>query len=225
MRTILKVLVGSQAHGLARPRSDADYRGVFVVPPSELLSRGAKPQSTSWAEGSDRDDTQWEIAHFLDLATLCIPNVLEVFGAPVEESTAEGEELRSLLPYVWSARGVWQSYNGYASNQWKKFFDDKYGNERGRATKYALAAARSLMQGRHLLETGEMMVRLEGAILRQLVSFRDSLEEGALTRGQALDFMDRLRTALWDAYQRNDSHEADLHRVNEFLLDVRRNNW
>jgi hypothetical protein len=37
--------------------------------------------------------------------------------------------------------------------------------------------------------------------------------------------MDRLRTALWDAYQQNDSHEADLRKVNEFLLRVRQENW
>jgi predicted nucleotidyltransferase len=225
LRTILKVLVGSQAHGLARAESDADYRGVFVVPTSALLSLGAKPQSTSWVEGGDQDDTQWELAHFLTLATHCNPNALEVFGAPVIEADDTGEELRSLLPYVWSSRGVWQSYSGYADNQWKKFFADKYGNERGRATKYALAAARSLMQGRHLLETGEMTVQLDADMRRQLLSFRDRLEEGPITRGQVLDHMDRLRTALWDAYQQNDSHEADLRKVNEFLLRVRRENW
>lgn len=37
MEAILKVIVGSQAHGLATPASDFDYRGVFVVPTKEIL--------------------------------------------------------------------------------------------------------------------------------------------------------------------------------------------
>ncbi|MBI2020193.1 nucleotidyltransferase domain-containing protein [Candidatus Daviesbacteria bacterium] len=35
---ILKVLVGSKAHGLANKDSDTDYRGVFVESTSEILA-------------------------------------------------------------------------------------------------------------------------------------------------------------------------------------------
>ena len=224
MKTILKTLVGSKAHGLARANSDSDFRGVFVVPTSEILSLGAKPQSTSWIEGRE-DDTSWEIGHFLNLATHCDPNALEVLGAPVIEATDEGRELQSLLPYVWSAKRVWQAYTGYSDNQWKKYFADKYRNDRDRATKFAMASARSLIQGRYLVETGEIMVELDSATRDSLVAFREKLESGSMTRGQVLDYLDRLKTGLWDAYQRHEDHEADLARVNEFLLKVRKANW
>ncbi|KKK77684.1 hypothetical protein LCGC14_2851130, partial [marine sediment metagenome] len=55
---ILKVLVGSHAHGLATPESDRDYRGVFVTPTSDLLRIGVgKPKGHHWAEGGTEDDT------------------------------------------------------------------------------------------------------------------------------------------------------------------------
>jgi len=224
MKTILKTLVGSKAHGLARPGSDSDFRGVFVEPTSKILALGSKPRSTSWIEGNE-DDTQWEIGHFLNLAVHCEPNALEVFGAPVIEADEQGDELRSLLPFVWSPKSVWNAYTGYSDNQWKKYFADKYRNDRNRATKFAMASARSLIQGRVLVETGEMEVKLEASTVESLVNFRDKLESGSITRGQVLDYIDRLKTGLWDAYQRNEDKEPDLDRVNEFLLRVRKANW
>ena len=35
--TILRVLVGSHAHGLADPDSDRDFRSVYVIPTIELF--------------------------------------------------------------------------------------------------------------------------------------------------------------------------------------------
>ena len=43
---ILKVLVGSQAHGLAGPESDKDFRSVFVMPTTDMFRVGFKYQGT-----------------------------------------------------------------------------------------------------------------------------------------------------------------------------------
>src|SRR3990167_7324772 len=115
MKMILRVLVGSRAHGLAGPDSDYDYRGVFVRPTSELLSIGAKPYLTQWTEadkakGEKLDDTAWEVGHFLQLATHCNPTILEVLAAPrVDEGSdwsSWGTDLRGLFPYIWNPCGV-----------------------------------------------------------------------------------------------------------------------
>ena len=37
---ILKVVVGSHAHGLAGPESDKDFRSVFILPTAELFRVG-----------------------------------------------------------------------------------------------------------------------------------------------------------------------------------------
>ncbi|MBA3754046.1 MAG: nucleotidyltransferase domain-containing protein [Nitrospira sp.] len=47
---ILKVLVGSHAHGLAGPESDQDFRSVYMRIKEEAA-----------------DETAWEIDHFLQL--------------------------------------------------------------------------------------------------------------------------------------------------------------
>ncbi|MCX6022860.1 MAG: nucleotidyltransferase domain-containing protein [Chloroflexi bacterium] len=46
MLTILTVLVGSHAHGLALPTSDYDKRGVFIQPTVDLLRLGGGPEET-----------------------------------------------------------------------------------------------------------------------------------------------------------------------------------
>ena len=56
MTQILKVLVGSRAHGLARPDSDYDYRGVYVTPTRELFSLRHKLKDKTWVEGAREAD-------------------------------------------------------------------------------------------------------------------------------------------------------------------------
>ncbi|MGH7204248.1 MAG: DNA polymerase beta superfamily protein, partial [Candidatus Levyibacteriota bacterium] len=115
---ILKVIVGSQAHGLATQKSDTDYRGVFVIPTSELLKLGNKVHFTSWNEGSD-DDTSWELGHFLNLAIHCNPTILETFLAPTDERSTlsnYGKELRELFPFIWNSADVKAAFIGYGIN-------------------------------------------------------------------------------------------------------------
>src|SRR5574343_184906 len=126
---ILKVIVGSQAHGLANKNSDFDYRGVFVIPTSEMLKIGGENmQHTSWIEGKE-DDTSWEVGKFLLMATKCNPTVLETFLAPTagngSKTTPYGEKLRALFPYIWNSEAVMKCFIGYGINQRKKFFEDK----------------------------------------------------------------------------------------------------
>jgi hypothetical protein len=90
---ILKSLVGSQAHGLAGPNSDYDYRGVFIVPTDELLSVMPKYDNTSWIEGKE-DNTAHELRDFLQLAIHSNPSILETLVSPVKEEDSWGAELR-----------------------------------------------------------------------------------------------------------------------------------
>ncbi len=122
--TILKVLVGSQAHGLAGPESDADYRSVFVVPTAEMFRVGYRYQGARMIK-SVADESAWEIGLFLSLAAECQPLILETFLAPVVTMDHWGEELRSLFPSVWSPQRAYESFVGYALNQRKKFLEKK----------------------------------------------------------------------------------------------------
>lgn len=218
--TILKVLIGSQAHGLANEDSDFDYRGVFVVPTTDILKIGSKVHSTSWIEGKD-DDTSWEIGHFLNLATKCNPTILEVFFAPITESTELGIELRSLFPYVWNADAVVNAFVGYGLNQRKKFLDQKD----SRPGKYACAYLRTLYQAWELLRTGQFTVKVsETEIGNTLKKWR----KGQWTFGEVIqichEWEQKVR-AVHETLPIFERKETDVEKINKFLIKVRQINW
>jgi len=227
---ILKVLVGSRAHGLAQADSDYDYRGVYVTPTSQLLKLGSGGyKGVHWVEGEKEDDTAYEIGHFLHLATKSNPTILEVFGGPIAETTPLGTELRNLFPLVWDSRRVVDAFGGYSLNQRKKMLDDKY-EFRERKWKYACAYIRTLLQGIYLLRTGEIVV--EVTTLPSNRKWRDDLLEikkGEWSVGKIVDTAEQLKTGLYDAYERAQEegreNHTDLDAINAFLLKVRKEYW
>ena len=242
MKTILRVLVGSRAHGLADDTSDFDYRGVFVVPTSQILSLKGSQQHTSWAEGDKagggkvEDDTAWEVGHFLRLATHSNPSILEVFAAPVEEFSLKwGPWLRSLLPCVWTPQGVKDAFLGYSVNQRKKMLD----NKDGRSAKYACAYLRVLIQASVLLRTGLMPVSLviEGRSVgdplgpdryvlnlersRDVVDVLRRWRTGDFTPGEVIDTAEFVAERVRERAAKS-TQVQDLAPVEAFLLDIRK---
>lgn len=219
MKQILKVIVGSQAHGLANKDSDYDYRGVFVVPTEEFFKIGGKDiQHTSWIEGNE-DDTSWEVGKFLMMATKCNPTVLETFLAPdvtVPIQNAHwGMELRKLFPYVWNSTDVKNAFIGYGLNQRKKFFD----NKDNRAPKYATAYLRVLYNAWELLSTGTFSVNMKDTpIFESLKAYKS----GNYTPGDVIDKCFYWETQVLDAYKKNPNKKTDLEPVNEFLVRLRK---
>jgi len=223
-KTILKTLVGSRAHGLSNPDSDYDYRGVFLVPTKELLKVDvSKKIKTDWQEGDTKeaaDNTQWELGHFLMLATKCNPTILEVFRAPVitKESTDLGASLRKLFPRVWNSRGVMKAFMGYGCNQRKKFLN----KDDARPHKYATAYLRTLIQAWYLLTSGELIVDMSGrADFETLQRFKAGKYEFAEVMGETHRWEDR----VIEAYDHNPDKETDIDQVNAWLLKVRKSHW
>lgn len=227
---LLKTIVGSQAHGLATPNSDFDYRGVFVIPTSDLLKLGGNIKTTSWIEGND-DDTSWEIGHFLNMATKCNPTVLETFLAPVEIKMYQefpmeqrgtiislGDELRALFPHVWNSTDVKNAFIGYGLNQRKKFFE----NKDSRAPKYAAAYLRTLYNAFELLSTGTFHVNLTDTPIYETVR---NFKEGRYTPGEVINECFKWETEVLKAYKANPNKETNVEPVNEFLLKIRKGFW
>lgn len=217
--TFLTVLVGSQAHGLATPLSDFDYRSVYKVPTRAFLELDPpKAKGSDWNEG-DEDNTAYEVGHFLHLATKSNPSILEVMVSPVVYSQPWGEELRDLFPYVWNSRDVYNAFVGYSRNQQKKMFDDSEAHV-NRRWKYAVAYLRVLDMGRQLLETGEMTVVLDGDWQKALMEVKE--EKVAL--GYVIDWAERLKKDIKRAYEANPDKKTDLEPINEWLLKLRKEN-
>lgn len=234
MKDILKVIVGSQAHGLAGPDSDYDYRGVFVVPTSEILSIGPHQDETRWIEGNE-DDTSWEIGKFLLMATKCNPTVLETFLAPKapilltdeERNTTNpvaidldgyGDELRALFPHVWNSQYVKDAFIGYGVNQRKKFFE----NKDKRAPKYATAYLRVLYNAWELLAKGTFSVSLVGS---PVYEYCKRFKAGDYSPGEVINECFKWETEVLKAYNANPDKKTNMEPINEFLLKVRKEFW
>lgn len=226
---ILKVLVGSQAHGLADEKSDYDYRGVFVTPTSDLLKLGAKYKSNSWFEGKE-DQTLYEIGHFLHLATKCNPSILEVFKAPIIDTYYEdygenlenifdwGKELKELFPYIWNPNDAFNAFVGYSNNQRKKLLDKK--DDRG--PKFACAYLRTLHNLKSLLKSGDFSLKIPKEI--HLYNRLKDIRKGYFSMG---DVINEAEEIVEDCKILRDKckHKPDLNKVNNFLLKVRKEFW
>jgi predicted nucleotidyltransferase len=233
---ILKVLVGSQAHGLANEDSDHDYRAVYVNATTEILSIGHTYKGSHWVEGENVDQTAYEIGHFLKLATKCNPTALEVLRAPVIESHAKdiaveafrgsypdyvkfdvGKELRDLFPYIWNPKDAFNAFVGYSSNQRKKMLDKKD----NRGPKFACAYLRTLYSLNELLEFGTFDLEVKDQTLKNLLI---EIRNGEFKPGQVIDIAEgyiEIAKMLRD----QSTQEPDLDKVHDFLMKVRKTYW
>ncbi len=213
---ILKVLVGSRAHNLHNEDSDYDYRSVYVLPTSKILSLGYKYKGNDWIEGKE-DNMSYEIGHFSKLATKCNPSILEIFKAPVISANEDGKKLRDLFDYVWEPKRAFDAFTGYGYNQRKKFFK----NKDNRADKYAVAWLRTLWQLGDLLMDKDFSVEIFNPY------FRDDLfkiKAGDYQRGDIINKAEELEETARH-YLDSCDQKQDLEKVNDYLIKIRKKYW
>jgi uncharacterized protein len=213
---ILKVIVGSKAHGLADANSDTDYRSVYVLPTADILSLGYKYKGNDWTEG-EVDNTAYELGHFLHLALQCNPSILEVMVAEPVMFNRAGIQLRDLFPYVWTPKRAYDAFTGYSLNQRKKLLDKKD----NRANKWACAYVRTLHNLIDLLKTGTFSLKVED---RNRYVLLKQLRAGDFQVGRVIDIaeglMEEAAGLLLTA-----SNTQDVDKVNEFLISTRKEYW
>lgn len=218
---ILKVLVGSRANGLANEESDYDYRGVYVLPTSKILSLGFNYKGSHWIEGEKEDQTAWEIGHFLKLSLNCNPTVLEVFKSTIQWDLKEtkniGLELIELFPYVWNPHDAFNAFCGYSYNQQKKMLI----NHLDRWNKYGVAYLRVLWNLCDLLETKTFSLEIKDTAFKIILQ---QIKNQELKPGQIIDYADQLKKRAEKALSFC-NHTPDLEKVNNFLLKVRKEFW
>ncbi len=211
--TILKVQVGSHAHGLVGPDSDQDFRSVFVIPTTDLFRINFKYPATSWKKG-EGDEASWEVAPFLSLALQSHPLILETLLAPVVIKDDWGSELQTLFPAVWTPQKAFDAFTGYANNQRTKFLDKK--DER--PEKYAAAYVRVLFNLCELLETGTFTVRIRDTPIGESIA---RIKEGNYRIGEIIDLGEELtqnaRKALGHCRQ-----QPTFQLIDDFLIKIRK---
>ncbi|MQY08033.1 nucleotidyltransferase domain-containing protein [Actinomadura macrotermitis] len=212
--TVLAVVVGSRAYGLATEESDTDRRGVYAAP-APLFWRFDKPPTHM--DGPLPEQFSWELERFCQLALSANPTVLEcLWSSLVESVTPVGEELLALRT-AFLSRHAHRTFVRYADSQFRKIEGDL--RNRGEINwKHVMHMLRLLASGWHLLLRGEPLVDV-GDMRERLLAVRRGetpWDEVVAWRAHLAEGVDKaLESTLLPA-------EPDRDRVEEFLISVRR---
>lgn len=224
MKILTKVVVGSRLHGLERPDSDWDYRGIHMHPLKDVLSPFKKLKNTDWIEG-DEDNTSYELANFVKDATKGNATILEVFFSDqVVSTTPVAEELRKNWTKFMDTRAFVAASRGYAHNQWNKFYNFESQGIKGqeRTAKFAVAFLRVMWQCEQFLLTGKFKCNLQESDLYELLR-----EIKPLTVEEIQDHLPRIVAAMSDMNMRVSVAESksqymtmkpDIEWIESFLL-------
>lgn len=212
--TILSVVVGSRAYGLATGDSDVDRRGVYAAP-APLFWGFAKPPTH--LDGPLPEQFSWELERFCELALGANPTVLECLWSPlVERVTPDGEELLALRR-AFLSRHAHRTFLRYAEAQFRKL-DGDLRNGGVPRWKHVMHMLRLLESGLHLVRHGE--VRLDVGDLRdRLLAVRG----GELGWDEIGAWRASLTDAMGVALDRSPlPPEPDRAAVEDLLISVRR---
>lgn len=222
---ILKVIVGSRAHGLATPSSDTDYKSVFKYTTNDLIKLDSPHNFTS------EEGTSFEIKHFLNLAVKSNPTILEMFKSPIVEATDEGYELVALFPHIWSSKGVYDAFRGYSHNQKKKMLDNSLPKVRNH--KFAVAHLRVLISGIELLQTDNFIPQVKDDYSFLSIplpvgytswkTFLMDVKEGRKTLADVIAMTEILEDRMAEAFDANPDKQPDFNKLDKYLIRLRYN--
>lgn len=163
--TILEVLHGSHAYGLANEESDIDIRGVAIPP---------RPYFTGFVHGFEQYRSKVEdieihnIRKFFRLAANCSPNFLGILYVPercLRKVTPWGERLIENRQLFLSKKAKF-SFSCYALSQLRLIGDHRYYN-----CKPAMHLVRLMRMCREILTQGKVLV--ERPDREELLAIRD----------------------------------------------------
>lgn len=221
--TILRGVVGSTAYGLSTPESDVDRLGVHVASVTDLLTWGHSPSQKSVVT-TDPDSTSHDVGKYLSLAMKGNPTVLELLWLPeYEVCTWEGKRLLDIRRHLLSRTGIVNAYGGYAMQQIRRLLnrgDSFSADTRNRTAKHARHCFRLLIQGEHLLRTGELMILLPHDHLSTLweISDRADRSDHEYLYNLFQYYDGRLQRAYGSS---NIPDSPDVETVTEALLEIR----
>lgn len=169
LNIILEGLVGSHAYGLNTEDSDKDWRGIYLAPTTEILGL-VKPKPHYESISDAEDWVLYELEKFLGLALSNNPNILEILFLPSDNYRVIGGLGQTLLDlrYEFLSQQVRHTYGGYAMSQFKRLKTREEDGLEGfksklkkRYSKHARHCIRLLDQGKEILETGTLTVRVK----------------------------------------------------------------
>lgn len=216
LKIILSGITGSKAYGLDTPTSDEDLKGIFVAPTIDFLGLN-KPKET--IDKTNPDICYHEVEKFIRLALKANPTILEMlYLHDYTILTPEGQLLIDNRD-AFLSNTVYHSYGGYVMSQARKL------NSRGdsfdvgmknRYKKHSRHLFRLLDQGRQLLETGDLDIRVKNR--EELFAVGELPVDELITKFEkGFKEFDKIKSILPD--------KPDIKRANKLLLQIRMRNY
>lgn len=220
---------GSHLYGFTSKDSDVDYRGCYLVDTNILLGL-SRPKDVI---NLNPDIVLFEIDKELGLALKGNCNVLEHINAKPVYSTPEYLKMKRLVNNAIGKKGLYNSYKGMATFNYKKFILGGKANPK----KY-LYVFRGLMAGIYVLQTGQIEANLETLnryfkipIIKELITAkRNGFEKGEMPKNLDTGVLEERIQELYEridkAYEKSKMPEKpsyeEIADVNSFLIELRR---
>jgi len=210
---ILQAIMGSIAYGLDTPESDEDLRSVYVAPTWQVLGL-RKPVET--IQKTDPDIVLQEVEKFISLALSNNPTILEMLFLDEYRILTEDGKLLVDNRDAFLSRRAFKTFGGYAIQQIRRLErrgDGSFSSDtRKRTAKHARHCFRLLQQGRELLETGHITVRVSNR--DELFALGDMSVEDLVSK-----FEDEF--AVFDKVESVLPEKPNEELANEILLEIR----
>jgi predicted nucleotidyltransferase len=209
---ILEGITGSTAYGLATPDSDVDKHGVYQAQTREVL--GLFPPKETVVT-NDPDITYHEVAKFIRLAAKANPTVLEILY--LDDYTVVTPVGQLLIDHrlAFLSKTIYHSYGGYAIAQARRlnYRGDSFSSDtKKRYAKHSRHCFRLLQQGRQLLKTGTLDVKVKNR--DELFAIGELPVSDLVDRFEAeFKEFDKIKTALPD--------KPDYDTLNALLIKIR----
>ncbi len=230
---IMRVLIGSHAHGLAREDSDRDVREVFVIPTQRLLAVGHPKVKDAWTSQHRMADdlAGWEVGKLLGMAMHGHPNSVEVFYAPSEgeshpldhTNAALAVELRALAPIIVPRNEFVRGVLGYSRNCITKLYADD------RPEKWSTTYLRILYAALGMLTEARFYTNVDDDFSIEAAEILREARDGELSKGWVIDKGEGLESKI-AKFLETDTVCAlpdvpDLAAANAWLSSVRKIFW
>ena len=242
---LLRVIVGSQAYGVATDQSDTDIVAITLDPPEDLIGLGRRTKATVQRDAAHgersnaghTETTTYRLRHFVQLASQGNPNLLDpLFAAPdmVLEVTESGRGLRSMR-HTFLSVGTVHRFLGYAESQKQRLLGRGTHQSRmpkrpeligqhGYDTKYAGHMLRLVIQAHEIATTGDLQLPMYAGdrdLVRAVRAGQVALS-GVLSRFDAYTSATRkvLNSGRCAVPER-----PDIASVDRWLIDAHRDCW
>lgn len=223
---------GSDLYGFPSPDSDVDYRGSYITDTNNLLGMRGYEDVIEIKP----DIVLFEIKKEIGLALNGNCNVLEHLNAPSIYKTTESMELVKLINNALNKKGLYDSYKGMATFNYKKFI------LQGKKTyKKYLYILRGLLAGIYVLQTGRIQPNIvelnkyfKLKMVDKLIKYKkEQAEESEVEDLKNSGEMDVLILKLFDeiddAYSNSKMPDSvdlrDEKLLNEYLIKLRKQSF